>query len=104
MNRRQQAFSSSFSVQRSVQWLVTVHGCQFDAKAESGIDNRPAVARILRQPVPPPSAVEPFSPEVKKMNNRSFLLLSLTAVVFAPALGARAQEAAPSPVFTRPRV
>ncbi|HEX8686379.1 MAG TPA: hypothetical protein VF654_07750, partial [Pyrinomonadaceae bacterium] len=38
------------------------------------------------------------------MNNRSFLLLSLTAVVFAPALGARAQTAAPPPVFTRPRV
>ena len=38
------------------------------------------------------------------MNNRSFLLLSLTALVFAPALDARAQEAAPSPVHTRPRV
>ena len=38
------------------------------------------------------------------MNNRSFLLLSLTAVVFAPALDARAQQAAPSPAFTRPRV
>src|SRR5688500_13923956 len=38
------------------------------------------------------------------MNKRSFLLLSLTAVVFAPALEARAQTAAPSPVFTRPRV
>jgi hypothetical protein len=38
-----------------------------------------------------------------KMNNRSFLLLSLTAVVFAPALDLRAQETAP-PVFTRPRV
>ncbi len=38
------------------------------------------------------------------MNNRSFLLLSLTAVVFAPALDARAQTAEPSPVFTRPRV
>ncbi len=38
------------------------------------------------------------------MNNRSFLLLSLTAAVFAPALDARAQQAEPSPVFTRPRV
>jgi hypothetical protein len=38
------------------------------------------------------------------MNNRSFLLLSLTAAVFAPALGARAQQAEPSPAFTRPRV
>ena len=38
------------------------------------------------------------------MKNRSFLLLSLTAVVFAPALDARAQTAAPSPIFTRPRV
>ncbi|HEX8292102.1 MAG TPA: hypothetical protein VF570_10125, partial [Pyrinomonadaceae bacterium] len=38
------------------------------------------------------------------MNNRSFLLLSLTAAVFAPALDARAQQAAPSPAFTRPRV
>ncbi|HEX6183392.1 MAG TPA: hypothetical protein VFZ44_05725, partial [Pyrinomonadaceae bacterium] len=38
------------------------------------------------------------------MNKRSFLLLSLTAVVFAPALDARAQTAEPSPVFTRPRV
>ena len=38
------------------------------------------------------------------MNNRSFLLLSLTAVVFAPALHARAQQAEPSPAFTRPRV
>jgi hypothetical protein len=44
------------------------------------------------------------------MNNRSFLILSLTAVVFAPALDSRAQQhdsraqqAAP-PVFTRPRV
>ncbi|MDT5157104.1 MAG: hypothetical protein QOC99_528 [Acidobacteriota bacterium] len=37
------------------------------------------------------------------MNNRSFLLLSLTALVFAPAFEARAQETAP-PVFTRPRV
>jgi hypothetical protein len=38
------------------------------------------------------------------MNNRSFLLLSLTAAVFAPALDARAQQAEPSPAFTRPRV
>ncbi|MDT5269021.1 MAG: hypothetical protein QOH49_1207 [Acidobacteriota bacterium] len=38
------------------------------------------------------------------MNNRSFLLLSLTAAVFAPVLDARAQQAAPSPAFTRPRV
>ncbi|HEX7312372.1 MAG TPA: hypothetical protein VF297_00380 [Pyrinomonadaceae bacterium] len=38
------------------------------------------------------------------MNNRSFLFLSLTAAVFAPALGARAQQAEPSPAFTRPRV
>ena len=38
------------------------------------------------------------------MNNRSLLLMSLTAVVFAPALAARAQTAEPSPVFTRPRV
>jgi hypothetical protein len=38
------------------------------------------------------------------MNKRSFLLLSLTAVVFVPALDARAQTAEPSPVFTRPRV
>jgi hypothetical protein len=38
------------------------------------------------------------------MNNRSFLLLSLTAAVFAPALDARAQHSEPSPVFTRPRV
>jgi hypothetical protein len=38
------------------------------------------------------------------MNNRSFLLLSLTAAVFAPALDARAQQAEPSPTFTRPRV
>jgi hypothetical protein len=38
------------------------------------------------------------------MNNRSFLLLSLTAAVFAPALGARAQQAESSPVYTRPRV
>src|SRR5215211_2474632 len=38
------------------------------------------------------------------MNNRSFLLLSLTAAVFAPALDARAQQVEPSPAFTRPRV
>jgi hypothetical protein len=38
------------------------------------------------------------------MNNRSFLLLSLTAAVIAPALDARAQQAQPSPAFTRPRV
>ena len=38
------------------------------------------------------------------MNNRSFLLMSLTAVVFAPALDAHAQQATPSPAFTRPRV
>ena len=38
------------------------------------------------------------------MNNRSFLLMSLTAVVFAPVLDARAQQATPSPAFTRPRV
>jgi hypothetical protein len=38
------------------------------------------------------------------MNKRSFLLLSLTAAVFAPALDARAQQATPSPAFTRPRV
>ncbi|MCA1621295.1 MAG: hypothetical protein LC795_18720 [Acidobacteria bacterium] len=38
------------------------------------------------------------------MNNRSFLLLSLTAVVFVPAHAAFAQTAVPSPVFTRPRV
>jgi hypothetical protein len=37
------------------------------------------------------------------MNNRSFLLLSLTAAVFAPTLTARAQETN-APVFTRPRV
>jgi hypothetical protein len=37
------------------------------------------------------------------MNNRSFLLLSLTAAVFAPASIARAQESA-APAFTRPRV
>ncbi|HJQ30613.1 MAG TPA: hypothetical protein VJ866_00460 [Pyrinomonadaceae bacterium] len=36
------------------------------------------------------------------MNNRSFLLLSLTAAVFAPASVANAQDAAPT--FTRPRV
>lgn len=38
------------------------------------------------------------------MNNRSFLLLSLTALVFVPAADARAQQAGPSPAFTRPRV
>ena len=38
------------------------------------------------------------------MNNRSFLLLSLTAAVFVPASAARAQTAEPSPAFTRPRV
>ncbi|HEX8336072.1 MAG TPA: hypothetical protein VF621_05040, partial [Pyrinomonadaceae bacterium] len=38
------------------------------------------------------------------MNNRSFLLLSLTAAVFVPALDARAQQATPLPSFTRPRV
>jgi hypothetical protein len=38
------------------------------------------------------------------MNNRSFLLLSLTAAVFAPPLVSRAQQAEPSPTFTRPRV
>lgn len=38
------------------------------------------------------------------MNNRSSLLLSLTVAVFAHALGARAQQAEPSPAFTRPRV
>ncbi|HEX7957677.1 MAG TPA: hypothetical protein VF508_12075 [Pyrinomonadaceae bacterium] len=38
------------------------------------------------------------------MNNRSYLLLSLAAVVFAPAAVARAQSPAPSPAFTRPRV
>jgi hypothetical protein len=38
------------------------------------------------------------------MNNRSFLLLSLTAAVFAPASVSRAQQAEPSPAFTRPRV
>jgi hypothetical protein len=37
------------------------------------------------------------------MNNRSFLLLSLTVVVFAPALGVRAQAPSASPVYTRPR-
>jgi hypothetical protein len=37
------------------------------------------------------------------MNNRSFLLLSLTAAVLAPASAARAQDSA-APVFTRPRV
>src|SRR2546423_440260 len=38
------------------------------------------------------------------MNNRSFLFLSLTALVFASAPGVRAQAPASSPVFTRPRV
>ncbi|MET0624429.1 MAG: hypothetical protein ABW250_15720 [Pyrinomonadaceae bacterium] len=38
------------------------------------------------------------------MNKRSFLLLSLTAVVFVPAPKAFAQTAEPSPVFTRPRL
>jgi hypothetical protein len=38
------------------------------------------------------------------MNNRSTLFLSLTALVFAPALAARAQTATPSNVYTRPRV
>src|SRR2546423_9207171 len=38
------------------------------------------------------------------MNNRSFLLLSLTALVFAHSPGVRAQAPAPSPVFPRPRV
>src|SRR2546423_971610 len=38
------------------------------------------------------------------MNNRSFLLLSLTALVLAHSPGVRAQTPAPSPVFTRPRV
>src|SRR5919205_898348 len=37
------------------------------------------------------------------MNNRSSVLLSLTAVVFASASSARAQEAS-APTFTRPRV
>ncbi|HWW74496.1 MAG TPA: hypothetical protein VNZ44_03820, partial [Pyrinomonadaceae bacterium] len=37
------------------------------------------------------------------MNNRSFLLLSLTAAVFAPASSARAQDSS-APTFTRPRV
>jgi hypothetical protein len=32
------------------------------------------------------------------------MLLSLTAAVFAPALGARAQQSEPSPAYTRPRV
>jgi hypothetical protein len=48
--------------------------------------------------------MKPFGPKVKKMNNRSFLLLSLTAAVFVPAQFARAQQAEPSPAFTRPRV
>src|SRR5438105_12415907 len=38
------------------------------------------------------------------MNNRSYLFLSLTALVFAHSPGVRAQTPAPSPVFTRPRV
>ncbi|PYS85125.1 MAG: hypothetical protein DMF67_02395 [Acidobacteria bacterium] len=38
------------------------------------------------------------------MNNRSFLFLSLTAVVFASALGASAQTQTPSNVYTRPRL
>jgi hypothetical protein len=38
------------------------------------------------------------------MNKRSFLLLSLTAAVFVPAHVSRAQQAEPSPAFTRPRV
>src|SRR5205085_9944737 len=38
------------------------------------------------------------------MNNRSYLLLSLTALLFASAPGVRAQTSSPSPVFTRPRV
>jgi hypothetical protein len=38
------------------------------------------------------------------MNNRSFLFLSLAVVMFVPAFDARAQEATPSPTYTRPRV
>src|SRR5437763_1492296 len=38
------------------------------------------------------------------MNNRSYLLLSLTALLVASAPGVRAQTSSPSPVFTRPRV
>src|SRR5947209_3427324 len=38
------------------------------------------------------------------MNNRSYLFLSLTALVFASAPGVRAQTPAPSQVYTRPRV
>jgi hypothetical protein len=39
------------------------------------------------------------------MKNRSYLLLSLTALVFAPSPGVHAQESAPTPVaYTRPRV
>src|SRR5438045_2940684 len=37
------------------------------------------------------------------MNNRSFLFLNLTAMVFASALGVRAQTSTPSTVYTRPR-
>jgi hypothetical protein len=37
------------------------------------------------------------------MNNRSTLFVSLTALVFASALGVRAQTATPSNVYTRPR-
>ncbi|HYE15395.1 MAG TPA: hypothetical protein VD968_13210, partial [Pyrinomonadaceae bacterium] len=37
------------------------------------------------------------------MNNRSFVLLSLTACVFAPSAVARAQAPDPSPAHTRPR-
>ena len=38
------------------------------------------------------------------MNNRSFLFLNLTALVFVSALGVRAQTAPPSNVYTRPRM
>jgi hypothetical protein len=38
------------------------------------------------------------------MNNRSFSFLSLTAVLFASALGASAQTQTPSNVYTRPRL
>jgi hypothetical protein len=38
------------------------------------------------------------------MNNRSTLFLSLTALVFAPALAARAQTPSASNVYTRPRI
>jgi hypothetical protein len=37
------------------------------------------------------------------MNNRSFLFLSFTALVFASAPGVRAQTSTPSTVYTRPR-